>query len=129
MKLKVGAICPGLNTDGCYSDIMPNVTGEQLAVLLEVGEQGEDAEMWNVLASHFLRYGQRELVVANADRLIGLINLSYSAGLALICAPDLSEVQRDALVAVVTKNLYARWVLRDAPDLTDAQRKTLSAIK
>lgn len=126
VKRMVGAICPDLNLDGCYRQIMPRVTAEQLSQLLDVAERGHNAPMWSGLATRFLlRYGQKELVATHRDRLVAAITRSYNAAWALVKVPHLTDKTRDALVNRVTGSEDAAWALTEAINLSDESRDAL----
>lgn len=125
MKELVGTICPELNLEGCYSKIMPRVTSQQLAQLLGVAERGENAEMWSWVVVQFLKCGQKEVVAAEIERLVRLVNGSYDAALVLHFSPDLTPAHRTALVKRVTRSSDAAWVLWNVPKLTDGHQDAL----
>lgn len=126
-KRLIGAICADLNLDGCYPHIMPNVTGVQLAKLLDAAEEGGNAEMWSDLVVQFLYHGNKSVIATATDRLIARITESYDAAWTLLHGRDLTDEHRTSLAKLVTCSEDAAWVLGKAIGLDRELQNVLVA--
>lgn len=125
IKRMIGKICPDLVLEGCYSDIMPQVTAEQLAKLLGVAERVKLPEVSGRLVVHLFRHGNKNVVANEIDRLVLLVRDSYNAGWLLREVQNLANCHRNLIVPLVTKSRDAAWVLAEVPNLANGHRDML----
>lgn len=114
----VRAICRDLELSGCYEHIMPRVTADQLGKLLDVAEQGENAETWSHLVVEFFQHGNEAVIAAHIDRLVSLVTVNNDAYWVLANVPHLTADHCVKLVLVFRDNWSIAEVVARTPGLT-----------